>query len=128
MRRSVMRWDSVPTPITAASSGTAPGRKVAVVAGATEDVVRALQGAGFEVRVVNIATSLAAGADQVRHFDTYNRTLASRHVAEIVAALKAEPTAVLIADGDGALPALLAAALVPVRRVIADVGRFDSVE
>ena len=110
----------------AASPATASSRKVAVVAGASEDLVRALQAAGFETRVVSIATSLAPGAEQVRHFDTYNRTLASRHVADIVAALKGEPSAVLIADGEGALPALLAAAIVPVRRVIADVGRFDS--
>lgn len=100
-------------------------RKVAIVAGTGDDVVRALKAAGFDTRAVGIMASLAAPADQIRHFDTYNRTLASRRVADIVAVLKAEPSAVLIADGDGALPALLAAAIVPVRRIIADVGRFD---
>jgi hypothetical protein len=100
--------------------------KVAVVAGAGDDVMRALRVAGVETRVVSIPASLPGPTDQVRHFDTYNRTLASRRVAEIVAALKASPSAVLVASGDAALPAFLAAAIVPVRRAILDVNRFDT--
>ena len=100
--------------------------KVAIVAGAGDDVIRALRVAGVETRVVSIPASLPGPTDQVRHFDTYNRTLASRRVAEIVAALKASPSAVLVASGDAALPAFLAAAIVPVRRAILDVNRFDT--
>jgi hypothetical protein len=68
----------------------------------------------------------AAAAAKVQHFETYNRTAASQRVADIVAALRDSPSAVLIANGDAALPALLAAAIVPVRRTIADVARFDT--
>jgi hypothetical protein len=112
-------------PGTATSRATATSRRVAVVAGVDEAVVRALKAAGFETRMVSIEPSLPAPADQIRHFDTYNRTLAGRRVADIVAALKASPSAVLVASGDAALAGFLATAIVPVRRAILDVDRFD---
>jgi hypothetical protein len=62
----------------------------------------------------------------VNHFETYNRTAASQRVADIVAAVRALPDAVVIADGDTALAAILAAAIVPVRLAILDVNGFDS--
>ena len=108
-----------------ASPAAATSRRVAVVAGVDDEVVRALKGAGFETRTVNIETALPSPADQIRHFATYNRTLASRRVADIVAALKTSPSAVLVASGDAALAGLLAGAIVPVRRAILDVDGFD---
>ena len=65
---------------------------------------------------------------KVQHFDTYNRTAASQRVADIVAALRESPSAVLVADGDAALPALLAAAIVPVRQAIVERRRLRHLE
>ncbi len=47
-------------------------------------------------------------------------------VADIIAALRPFPSAVLVANGDAALPALLAAAVVPVRLAVVAVGGFDT--
>jgi hypothetical protein len=62
----------------------------------------------------------------VRHFDTYNRTAAGRRVEQVVAAVRANPGAAIVADGDGALAALLASAVVSVPVAVLDVGRFDT--
>jgi len=43
-----------------------------------------------------------------------------------VQALDENPGAMIVAGGDFGLPALLAAAVVPVARAIVDVGRFDN--
>jgi hypothetical protein len=67
-----------------------------------------------------------AAAAKIDHFDTYNRTAASQRVADLVQALDESPGATLVADGDWSLPALLAAAVTPVSRVIVDVDRFDT--
>lgn len=101
-------------------------RRVAVVATAPPDVEAALRHAGFEIRRVTFTPFDEGLASKVRHFDTYNRTAANQRVADIVAALRQAPAAVLVADGDAALPALLAAAIVPVRLTIANVGGFDT--
>jgi hypothetical protein len=101
-------------------------RRAAVLAGARPDVEALLKKAGFEVRAVAFTPFDAAAAARVQHFNTYNRTAASQQVADIVAALRASPSAVLIGSGDAALPALLAAAIVPVRRVVVDAGGFDT--
>lgn len=101
-------------------------RRVAVVAASTPEVDAALRQAGFEIRPVTFTAFDEPSAAKVRHFDTYNRTAASQRVADIVAALRQSPSAVLVADGDAALPALLAAAIVPVRLTVANVGRFDT--
>ncbi len=65
-------------------------------------------------------------ASKVRHFETYNRTAASQRVQDIVAASRANPGASLVADGDAALAALLAAAIVPVPLAVLDVAQFDT--
>jgi dienelactone hydrolase len=67
-----------------------------------------------------------AVAAKVRHFEAYNRTATSQRVADIVAALRANPGAALVADGDAALAALLAFAVVPSAAAVLDVGDFDS--
>jgi hypothetical protein len=79
-----------------------------------------------DVRRVTFTPFDAAAASKVAHFETYNRTAASQRVADIVAALRESPSAVLVADGDAALPALLASAIVPVTRAVLDVGDFDT--
>jgi hypothetical protein len=101
--------------------------RVAVVADVTPAIVAALQAARFEVRPVAFTPFDSAAAAKVRHFETYNRTAASLKVADIVAALRsAPPASILIADGDAGLAALLAAAIVPVRKTIANVSGFDT--
>ena len=101
-------------------------RRTAVVAGGQPDVAALLRKEGFDVRVVTFTPFDAAAAGKVQHFETYNRTAASQQVADIVAALRASPSAVLVADGDAALPALLAAAIAPVRKSIVNAGGFDT--
>ena len=89
-------------------------------------VGKALSSAGFTVRPVTFTPFDEAAASKVQHFDTYNRTAAGQRVADIVAAVRANPGAALVADGDAALAALLASAVAPVPVAILDVGRFDT--
>jgi len=67
----------------------------------------------------------AEAASKITHFETYNRTAASQRVADIVSAVRQAPSAPLVADGDAALAALLAEAVVPIRRAVLDVDGFD---
>jgi hypothetical protein len=90
------------------------------------DVEAAIRAAGFDARPVTFTPFDETAAANVRHFDTYNRTAASQRVADIVAALRASPGAVLVADGDAGLPALLATAVAPVGVAIVNVGGFDT--
>src|SRR5262249_40911180 len=64
-------------------------------------------------------------AASIEHFETYNRTVASQRVADIVAAVDREPGAAIVAEGDAALAALLASAVAPIGRAVLDVGAFD---
>ena len=100
--------------------------RIAVVAGSQPDVEALLRKAGFEIRPVTFTPFDADAAGKVQHFETYNRTAASQKVADIVAALRASPSAILVANGDAALPALLAAAITPVRKAVVEVGGFDT--
>jgi hypothetical protein len=81
--------------------------------------------AGFTVRRVRATPFDAEAAAKVSHFETYNRTAASQRVADIVRTLEENPGAAVVADGDWGLAALLAAAVAPAARVVADVARFD---
>ena len=108
------------------TSSTVQGRRTIVIAGVSPDVESALRRTGADVRAVTFAPFDQASADTVRHFDTYNRTPASQRVEAIVAALRDSPSAVLVASGDAALAGLLATAIVPVRKAILDVARFDT--
>jgi hypothetical protein len=123
LRHALGFGEAAPSP---AAVPAKPARRVAVVAATTPDVDAALRQAGFEIRPVRFTAFDEASASKVRHFDTYNRTAASQRVAEIVAALRQSPSAVLVADGDAALPALLAAAIAPVRLTVANVAGFDT--
>ena len=89
-------------------------------------VGKALSNAAFAVRPIAFTPFDEAAAAKVQHFDTYNRTAASQRVADIVAAMRANPGAALVADGDAALAALLASAVASVPVAILDVGRFDT--
>ena len=102
------------------------GRRTALVSGAGDAVERQLRSAGYNVRTVEFTPFDADEAAKIPHFDTYNRTAASQRVADIVAALRLHPTAVLVASGDAALAALLASAVEPDHRFVLDVGDFDT--
>jgi hypothetical protein len=90
------------------------------------EVEGALRKAGHAVRAITFTPFDQAAADNVRHFETYNRTAASQRVADIVAALRAQPGAILVAIGDAALAGALASAIEPPRFAILDVDGFDT--
>jgi len=101
-------------------------RKTVVLAGENPELEPALARAGFSVRRVRFTPQDAEAASKVEHFETYNRTPASQRVADIARALIETPHAILVADGDAALAAVLALALAPVDRAVLDVGQFDT--
>ncbi len=105
---------------------TTTARRTVVVAGSQPEIDGLLRQRGFDVRSVTFTTFDASAAGKVAHFETYNRTATSQKVADIIAALRPFPSAVLVANGDAALPALLAAAVVPVRLAVVAVGGFDT--
>ncbi len=100
-------------------------RPTVVLAGEQPALQAALARAGFSVRLVASTPFDTEAAARIEHFDTYNRTLASQRVADIVQALDM-PRAILVGSGDWALPALLALAVAPVERAIVDVNGFDN--
>jgi dienelactone hydrolase len=104
-----------------------PARSQTVVlAGSDRDLETALQRAGFVVRLVRPSPYDREAAAKINHFDTYNRTEASQHVADVVRALDDNPGALLVAGGDLGPAALLATAVVPVSRAVIDVAQFDN--
>ncbi len=107
---------------------SAPQRSTRTVLFASRDreLERALAAAGYEVKPIAFTPFDAAAAAKVRHFETYNRTVASQRVADIVAAVRAAPGSPLVADGDEALAGLLAAAVADVPLAVLDVGQFDT--
>ncbi len=110
-----------------AATPAGPGkRRTAIVAGADPALERQLRSAGFVVKAIEFTPFDAAEAEKIPHFDTYNRTAASQRVADIVEALRVSPDAVLVASGDNALAALLASAIEPGRKMVVDVGDFDT--
>jgi hypothetical protein len=109
-----------------ARAATLSRRPPVLVAGTMPEVEAALRKAGHAVRPIVFTPFDRAAADKVRHFETYNRTAASQRVADIVAALRAEPGAILVAAGDAALAGALASAIEPPRLAILDVDGFDT--
>jgi hypothetical protein len=109
------------------SAGAAPrGSRTVLLGASNPELDRSLTAAGFQPTAIAFKPFDAAAAAKVNHFDTYNRTAASQRVADIVAAVRAHPGATVIADGDAALAAILAAAMVPIHLAILDVGRLSS--
>lgn len=90
------------------------------------ELERALGAAGLRASVIPFTRFDSAAAGKVRHFDTYNRTAASQRVADIVSAVRAHPGAAVVADGETALAAILAAAIAPMPLAVLDVGQFDT--
>jgi hypothetical protein len=103
-------------------------RRRAVILAAEADAERdRLSGrAGLAMQPVAFTPFDAVAAEAIRHFDTYNRTAASQRVADIVTAVRANPGAPVVAEGDAALAALLASAVEPPPAMILDVGDFDT--
>jgi dienelactone hydrolase len=101
-------------------------RRTVLIAGVDSALDGQMRTAGLVLKPVAFTPFDAAEAAKIPHFDTYNRTAASQRVADIVAALRANPGAALVASGDEALAGLLAAAMVPGATAILDVGTFDS--
>jgi hypothetical protein len=118
--RHALGFDEADAPPAAAKD------RIALVADVEAEVVSALRAARFDVRPIAFTPFDEAAAVKIRHFETYNRTAASQRVADIVAALRAAPSAVLVASGTAGVPALLAAAIAPVRTAIVDVDGFDT--
>ena len=98
-----------------------------ILADTDPELERLLNASGrFAVRNAAFTPFDAGAAEKIRHFDTYNRTAAGQRVADIVATARAHPDAILVAQGDAALAALLAAAVAPVALAVLDVGGFDT--
>ena len=126
LRRALLHALSLEPVARAPAPARTGSRPVVVLATERPDLPRALSKAGFSIRRVSFTPFDAEAASKVHHFETYNRTPASQRVADIALALTAAPRAILIADGEAALPALLAQAAAPVERAIVEVGEFDN--
>jgi dienelactone hydrolase len=110
----------------AAARRAAGGQSRAVLLASSDAALEsALIGAGFAVERIAFTPFDAAAASKIRHFDTYNRTPASQRVADIVSAIRRNPGAPLVADGDAGLAGLLAVAIEDVPLAVLDAGRFD---
>jgi hypothetical protein len=114
-----------PEPIPRASNAPSLNGSV-LLATADRELETTLKSAGLHVRTIPLTAFDAEGAAKIRHFETYNRTAASQRVADIVAAIRGNPGAALVAGGDAALAGLLALSAVSVPLAILDVGRFDT--
>jgi hypothetical protein len=100
--------------------------RTVLLAGTDATLERQLRDAKLTVRPIVFTPFDGPGAEKIRHFETYNRSAAAQRVADIVAAVRAHPRAALVASGDAALAALLAAAVAPPRIAVLDVGDFDT--
>jgi hypothetical protein len=109
-----------------APAPTARSPRTVLLASPDPALERELRKNHISFRTVPFTPFDAGAAAKINHFDTYNRTEASQRVADLVAALRQDPAAVLVADGDAALAGLLAMAIVPGRRAVLDVGDFDT--
>jgi len=110
----------------AASAAVPALERTVLVAHSDPAVGKALASAGFSVRPLTFSPFDDAAAAKVRHFETYNQTAAGRRVEEVVWAVHANAGAAIVADGDAALAAVLASAIVSVPVAVLDVGRFDT--
>jgi dienelactone hydrolase len=106
------------------NDGTKPG--VVVLAGENPELRAALERGGLLLRPVTLTPYDAEAAAKIAHFETYNRTLASQRVADIVRALDANPGAALLATGDLGPAALMAVAVAPVHQAVIDIAQFDN--
>lgn len=111
----------------AGASAKAEGGSHEVLMGTPNpELERTLRSARLMPTPISFTPFDADAAAKIRHFETYNRTRASQRVADIVAAVRAHPAAALVAEGDAALAAILASAVVPIRLAVLDVDGFDT--
>jgi dienelactone hydrolase len=108
------------------SAVSARPTRTILLATADRGLERELSSAGYRVQVIQFTPFDATEASKIHHFETYNRTIASQRVADIVAAARANPGAALVADGDEALAGILAAAIADIPVAVLDVGQFDT--
>src|SRR5205085_3519082 len=106
--RHALGFGDSPSPVAPAQ---AKASRTVLLGASDPTLERLIRKAGMEPRIVPFTPFDRDAAAQVRHFETYNRTEASQRVADIVAALRAQPGAALVASGDTALAGLLAAAV-----------------
>jgi hypothetical protein len=121
--RHALGYGASPAP---AAVPPAPRRPTVLLASSNPAVEAALGRAGITTTRIAFTPFDEKAAAAIKYFETYNRTPASQRVADIVEAVNRNPSAVLVADGDAALAGILASAIVPIRRAILDVGRFDT--
>jgi hypothetical protein len=105
---------------------TTAARRVVLIASSDPAIDDALTKKGWRVVPIQFTPFDANAAKRVRHFETYNRSAASQRAADIVAALRANPGAAIVADGDASLAALLAFVAEPASAAVLDVGAFDT--
>jgi hypothetical protein len=110
----------------ASRSSTGAKSRTVLLTRADPEIERELQRRKVRSVLVPFTPFDAAAAARIRHFETYNRTAAAQQVADIVAALRANPGAGIVADGPAALAALLALAVEGGGRSVLDVGDFDT--
>jgi len=99
--------------------------RTVLLAGDDAVVARGLRARAFTVQPIAFTPFDAEAAAKIDHFDTYNRTAAGARVADIVNAVREHPGAALVASGDAAAAALLAAAVVPVPVAVVDLGGVE---
>jgi hypothetical protein len=108
-----------------AAAQRTPHTHTVLLAGDDPVVARRLRARAFTVQPIAFTPFDAEAAAKIDHFDTYNRTAAGARVADIVNAVREHPGAALVASGDAAAAALLAAAVVPVPIAVLDLGGVD---
>jgi hypothetical protein len=118
---------AVPPAFKAASRSTAGAKsRTVLLTRADPEIERELQRRKVRPVLVQFTPFDTAAAAKIRHFETYNLTAAAQQVADLVAALRANPGAGVVADGPAALAALLALAVEGGGRSVLDVGDFDT--
>ena len=111
------------------TAGAAPPKfnRTVLLAHSDPAVGKALASAGYTVKPIAF-TPFDVGAaieyHSLRHLQP--RQAASQRIADIVRAARDAPGAAIVADGDAALAAFLARAVVPIPASVLDVGRFDT--
>jgi hypothetical protein len=117
----------VPPAKTAAKGTDKSARQRTVLLSEAQPELEAeLKRKGMRAVVMRFTPFDKEAAAKINHFETYNRTPAGQRVADIVAALREHPGAPVVARGDAALAALLAASIEPVPVAVLDVDRFDT--
>jgi hypothetical protein len=109
---------------TPAAAAKGPSR-IVLLAGTDPELEQRLIKAGLQPKRVPFTSVDSAAAAKVRHFETYTRTAAAQQVADIVAAARDTPGAMLVATRDYGLAGLLASGLTPLSRSVLAVDGFD---